>query len=532
MITLTYNDSSLPLLKVIPTKENNTEYVTVCYNDDDLTTTKCKHKILYNHFNVSTRTLKEKGVYLGSKEDGLFIPTLCYSHVQSWLKRTRINLKRALNKKDIHNEETLRYFVCGEYGPTTYRPHYHVLLWCDTHKSLQVCCENLPATWKFGNIVTKVADCNSSYYVASYVTSHSALPPFLRVGVAKPTHHGSRFLGQDVLRLSKKEAYESEPSRIIERSLPVGGKMQNVRMSPSLITRYFPKVRGFAVKNDADRLRGYRIYLEARRTFGDIPLPVMASRIAADCIEGEALKWDGLERDNDIYDDLTIPQNGLNNTSNFNSDSGFYVYPMSSYFADLRFTTEEALRQTVWYNGDHRNFSTVRESIKDVATFRKTEKFRRFCTKIYGDLLKSRHFIKFCCQGDERYETTLKIFSAIKRFYKWCDGERLKKWYTSQEEFYSALEELGDEENYLQLFDFSKDITTIDEETGEIYTYSFKNEQNICPFFYDNTCSTSDIKFTDSKLFTIKRNLSSERIRKRTKTKKINDVCGVLRATA
>lgn len=45
-------------------------------------------------------------------------------HVQLFMKRLRINLNRYLNY-DVN----LRFFLCGEYGSRTKRPHYHLLLW-------------------------------------------------------------------------------------------------------------------------------------------------------------------------------------------------------------------------------------------------------------------------------------------------------------------------------------------------------------------------------------------------------------------
>lgn len=49
---------------------------------------------------------------------------LCKKHCQNFMKRFRMNAERyfgyALN---------LRFFLCGEYGSKTHRPHYHLLLW-------------------------------------------------------------------------------------------------------------------------------------------------------------------------------------------------------------------------------------------------------------------------------------------------------------------------------------------------------------------------------------------------------------------
>lgn len=63
-------------------------------------------------------TLTYRDEDLPLADDGT--PTLCKRDVQLWLKRLRKHLAR----KDI----TIRYYLCGEYGPKRERPHYHAIL--------------------------------------------------------------------------------------------------------------------------------------------------------------------------------------------------------------------------------------------------------------------------------------------------------------------------------------------------------------------------------------------------------------------
>lgn len=50
---------------------------------------------------------------------------LHYEHVQNFLKRLRIRLSREYGI----SQQSLRYACCGEYTPTTNRPHYHLIVW-------------------------------------------------------------------------------------------------------------------------------------------------------------------------------------------------------------------------------------------------------------------------------------------------------------------------------------------------------------------------------------------------------------------
>lgn len=110
--------------------------------------------------------------------------------VQKFLKRLRTNLSResSLCGEDL----SLSYFICSEYGPKTFRPHYHGLLF---FKSLAVAMyvinEGVFKAWnkqsnsvnaftgsRIASLVTQEGA--ASAYVSKYVTSFSSLPPLLK----------------------------------------------------------------------------------------------------------------------------------------------------------------------------------------------------------------------------------------------------------------------------------------------------------------------------------------------------------------
>lgn len=53
-------------------------------------------------------------------EEGSKVLQLNKNHVQLWIKRLRMRYERKFGRKI-----DFKYFVCGEYGPNTGRPHYH-----------------------------------------------------------------------------------------------------------------------------------------------------------------------------------------------------------------------------------------------------------------------------------------------------------------------------------------------------------------------------------------------------------------------
>lgn len=79
--------------------------------------------------------------------------TLLKSDVQKWMKRLR---KANPGKK-------IRYYLVGEYGPKTQRPHYHAILFnCDPN--------TISDTWKLGEVDIGDVSGASVSYVAGYIS--------------------------------------------------------------------------------------------------------------------------------------------------------------------------------------------------------------------------------------------------------------------------------------------------------------------------------------------------------------------------
>lgn len=111
--------------------------------------------------------------------------------VQLFLKRLRKHLEPL----------KIRYFGCGEYGESTFRPHYHMVLFGWTPPDLKKysirdgnvywISEVLSSIWGKGHVVIGEVSAKSAGYVARYTTkklygddsefylSHNLQPPFL-----------------------------------------------------------------------------------------------------------------------------------------------------------------------------------------------------------------------------------------------------------------------------------------------------------------------------------------------------------------
>lgn len=99
--------------------------------------------------------------------------TLVKKHLQDFMKRLRFHL----SKQDIE----VRFFACGEYGETTHRPHYHVILFgydfpdkyfhtISKDGNPYYISPTLEKIWSHGQCLVADVTYETCAYVARYVT--------------------------------------------------------------------------------------------------------------------------------------------------------------------------------------------------------------------------------------------------------------------------------------------------------------------------------------------------------------------------
>lgn len=95
------------------------------------------------------------------------------------LSKRDIQLHIKSLRKKVYEEfgERIRYYVCGEYGPQTYRPHYHILYFFDSSLLAKEFPRLLSESWQHGAVFDPHNVSSSACeYVASYVNCTSRLP--------------------------------------------------------------------------------------------------------------------------------------------------------------------------------------------------------------------------------------------------------------------------------------------------------------------------------------------------------------------
>lgn len=96
------------------------------------------------------------------------IPYVCNRDLDLFLKRLR----------SYYPDDKLRYYAVSEYGPTSFRPHWHLLLFSNSERFSQTVCENVSKAWSYGRCDASLSRGFAAPYVASYVNSFVALPDF------------------------------------------------------------------------------------------------------------------------------------------------------------------------------------------------------------------------------------------------------------------------------------------------------------------------------------------------------------------
>lgn len=137
-----------------------------------------------------TLTFSESNVWSINQETGELVKTLWVKDVQNYMKRVRTNLKRTFGFTG-----KVRYYACGEYGPKTHRPHYHLLVFGIPTIFQSV----LDDSWSYGFTCIKPFFPETCIYVAGYIQKklYGEVGSFVYEDIEPPFSCCSHHLGED-----------------------------------------------------------------------------------------------------------------------------------------------------------------------------------------------------------------------------------------------------------------------------------------------------------------------------------------------
>lgn len=186
----------------------------------------------------------------GSSENQIGVPYFC--DLQLFEKRLKQNLKR-----HYEFDKPFSYFQCSELGETTFRPHFHLLIFCPS-ACLDAFKSAIIESWPFAdrdrtaNYIEVARDAAS--YVASYVNKPADFPQIYKMDKFREKHSYSQGFGKMLACFSLAQILEKTDRR--DLTYCVKQTKQGVPCITSfvipkyVINRYFPKFKGYCRLTD------------------------------------------------------------------------------------------------------------------------------------------------------------------------------------------------------------------------------------------------------------------------------------------
>lgn len=194
-------------------------------------------------------TNKQKEYY----ESNTILRYIRKKDAQDFIKRLRFQVA---SKFDV----SFRYFLCAEYGPQTFRPHFHGLLYFDSSELAENIGELVSKCWKFcKNIDSSFANSSgaSSNYLASYCNSFSRLPRYLSAKAIRPFSSHSLYFGSQINSVYREYIYEDVRRATQNLVIPSPYGIQHFAPTSANLSALFPRCYNY---DNQDKECAFKLY--------------------------------------------------------------------------------------------------------------------------------------------------------------------------------------------------------------------------------------------------------------------------------
>lgn len=196
----------------------------------------------HGHYDFSSRRV----TYPRYEDCDNCIPYCNVSDCQKFLKRLRFH------SKDKYNEE-IRFYGVSEYGPRTYRPHWHLLLFFNSDELASVIQQLVSESWSYGRTTCELSRGGSASYVASYVNSNVCLPSlYLQHKEIRARSFHSKGYGNNYVFPTQASIHEFDKMSSIllnGESVSVNGKAKQIYPSRTYKHTVFPRFSNLVCKS-------------------------------------------------------------------------------------------------------------------------------------------------------------------------------------------------------------------------------------------------------------------------------------------
>lgn len=162
--------------------------------------------------------------------------------LQLYFKSIRNETVKAKKNGFLRGDGKFTYYVCGEYGPERFRPHYHGIISTNDEELANFLSEMLPKIWTMGDLRVEYSKGNSAgNYCAGYVNSFARLPKILSYKRFRPFVLHSIHYGFSPDEDLNKSISEITYRYLADRNYFVNGKLCTISPSLSFQHSLFPK---------------------------------------------------------------------------------------------------------------------------------------------------------------------------------------------------------------------------------------------------------------------------------------------------
>lgn len=184
---------------------------------------------------------------LRGQRDPNKVGVLFYKDVQDFEKRLRQNLVRHFQVLS-----PIYTFKCSELGPSTQRPHFHLLI-SVPQENLAECKSAIVESWPYDSRITSAKSIqiarNAASYVSSYVNRGSDFPRFMDCKPLRPKHSFSKGYGTTSVAFTLPrilESFERGSLTYDPNELGIFSTRSNVIYPQYALRRYFGKCYGYS----------------------------------------------------------------------------------------------------------------------------------------------------------------------------------------------------------------------------------------------------------------------------------------------
>lgn len=272
--TLTYNDEHLPLIDFSTYSSSHVYSIVNCVASEYTLAD------VYNYTETDIQMLSAGSQTITGSSYGPYrIAVLQKKHAQLFLKKFRHYVERKTDYTSRYGSlsDTFKYYLIGEYGSATRRPHYHGIFYFANDVPLELVQDAIGQAWRKGRYDVQVVETSAASYCASYLNTVGANPAYLEDKNFRQFQIHSKARKGVPFTMFKSQASDFLRSSLEEVAIPlVSIRQQQGDLVVTPIPRasrihFFPRLRRASTSSFSQMVSIYQRYFEGYVQFQQNP---------------------------------------------------------------------------------------------------------------------------------------------------------------------------------------------------------------------------------------------------------------------